>query len=159
MATAEDTDRSTMRYIVNALFVHNDEVLLARRSPHRSAYGGLWSFVGGHVEDGETPSAALLRESREEAGVIPKSFSLLASIPDPNAPQTDPVTYHLYVVTAWEGGEPHPVGDEHTEFRWFSPTEAMALPDLALQEYQPIFKDMIAARTTTRSDRRKHDRQ
>ena len=135
-----------MRHIVNALFVRNDAVLLVRRSPHRSAYGGRWSFVGGHVEDAETLSAALLRESQEEAGVIPTGFSFLASIPDPNAPQTDPVIYHLYVVTAWEGGEPHPIGDEHTEFRWFSPTEAMALRDLALQEYQLIFKDMVGSR-------------
>jgi 8-oxo-dGTP pyrophosphatase MutT (NUDIX family) len=146
MATAEDHDRSTMRHIVNALFVRNDAVLLARRSLRRSAYGGLWSFVGGHVEDGESLSAALLRESQEEAGVIPTGFSFLASISDPNAPQIDPVIYHLYAVTAWEGGEPHPVGDEHTEFRWFSPTEAMALRDLALQEYQPIFKDMVGSR-------------
>jgi 8-oxo-dGTP diphosphatase len=131
-----------MRHIVNALFVHNDQVLLARRSQHRSTYAGLWSFVGGHVEDGESLAEALVRECQEEAGVVPTSLSFLTSISDPNAPQNDPATYHLFAVTAWEAGEPHPVGDEHSEFRWFSPRVAIALPDLALQEYKPVFKYM-----------------
>ena len=131
-----------MREIVNALFVRNDEVLLARRARHRLAYAGLWSFVGGHVEDSESLGEALVRESQEEAAVIPTRFSLLASIADPNAAQNDPITYHLFAVTAWEGGEPHPVGDEHTEFRWFSLTEAIALPDLALQEYKTVLRYM-----------------
>jgi 8-oxo-dGTP diphosphatase len=49
-----------MRTIVNALFVRDGMVLLARRSPHRSTYPGLWSFPGGHVEQGETLAEALV---------------------------------------------------------------------------------------------------
>ena len=40
----------SMRHIVNAVFVRGRKVLLGRRSLHRSAYPGLWSFPGGHVE-------------------------------------------------------------------------------------------------------------
>ncbi len=49
----------------------------------------------------------------------------------------------MYSVTAWEGGEPL-LGDEHTELRWFTPTAAIALPDLALEEYRPLLGNMIA---------------
>lgn len=43
-----------MSNIVNALLVREGTVLLARRSPRRAAYPGLWSFPGGHVEANET---------------------------------------------------------------------------------------------------------
>ena len=46
-----------MRNIVNALLLHEDKILLARRSQHRKAYPDRWSFPGGHVETGETIEA------------------------------------------------------------------------------------------------------
>jgi 8-oxo-dGTP diphosphatase len=134
-----------MRNIVNALFIRDGALLLARRSPHRRAYPGLWSFPGGHVEPHETFVEALVREVREEVGVVPTSFSFLASIADPNASDVDPATYHMYSVTAWKGGEPTPLGDEHTELQWFPLATAIALPDLALDEYRGLFGDMIGA--------------
>jgi mutator protein MutT len=42
----------------------NGEILLIRRSD-----SGTWDLPGGAVEPGETPSAALLREVREETGL------------------------------------------------------------------------------------------
>jgi 8-oxo-dGTP diphosphatase len=132
-----------MRNIVNALFLRDGKVLLARRSPHRSTYPGLWSFPGGHVEHGETLVEALVREIGEEVGVVPTRFCFLVSIADPHASKADPATYHLYRVTAWHGGEPSLRGEEHTELRWFTPGAARALPDLALESYRPIFGGMI----------------
>jgi orotate phosphoribosyltransferase len=127
-----------MRNIVNALFFRDGMVLLVRRSPDRSAYPGLWSFPGGHQEQHETLPEALIREVQEEVGVTSKTYSFLISIVDPNAPETDPATYHMYAVTQWDGGEPALRGEEHTELGWFSPTAAIALPDLALDEYRPL---------------------
>lgn len=131
-----------MRNIVNALFVRDGKVLLARRSPRRSAYPGLWSFPGGHVEQGEALVEALVREIHEEVGVVPTSYSLLAAIADPNASNSDPATYHMYLVTAWERGEPALLGDEHTELQWFPPSAAIVLPDLALEEYRPVIRNI-----------------
>jgi 8-oxo-dGTP diphosphatase len=132
-----------MRNIVNALFVRDGRVLLARRSPHRTTYAGLWSFPGGHQEPGETLIEALVREVQEEVGVTPTNCRFIGTIDDPNTPETDPATYHMYGVTAWEGGEPTLVGNEHTELGWFAVAAASALPDLALETYRSLFTDLI----------------
>jgi mutator protein MutT len=140
-----------MRHIVNALFVRDGKVLLSRRSPHRAAYAGLWSFPGGHVEQGEALIEALIREIREEVGVTPTTFGLIGTIADPNTMTTDPATYHMYAVTAWDGGEPSLVGDEHTELRWLTPAGASDLPSLALTEYRPLFQRAVGIRHERRS--------
>jgi 8-oxo-dGTP diphosphatase len=132
-----------VRDVVNALLVRQGMVLLAKRSPRRKAYPGLWSFPGGHVEADESLAGALDRELREEVGVAPTEYRLLVSIADPNATADDPVTYHMYAVTAWRGGEPTMVGDEHTELRWFKQAAAISLPDLALAEYRPLLREIV----------------
>jgi len=134
-----------VRHIVNALFVRGGKVLLARRSAHRAAYAGLWSFPGGHQEAGETLAEALLREVREEVGVIPTTFRCLGTIDDPNTVGTDPATYHMYAVTAWDGGEPTLVGDEHSDLQWFTKEEVAVLPDLALAEYRALLAGALRA--------------
>ena len=59
--------------VVHLLVTHRgaqgDELLLLRRAPDRVA-GGLWAPPGGHLEPGETPTSAALRECREELGVV-----------------------------------------------------------------------------------------
>jgi len=131
-----------MRHIVNALLVRGSKVLLARRSPGRKAYPGLWSFPGGHVEHDETLEQALVREAREEIGIVPVSHAALGDIDDPNAGSAAPVRYHMYVVSCWEGGEPTIMDDEHTELRWFYPAAALDLADLALEEYRPLLEEL-----------------
>ena len=116
---------------------------MARRSLTRKAYPGLWSFPGGHVEKGESLAKALDRELREEIGVAPIDYKLLGTIADPNTAKDDPVTYHMYAVTAWRGGEPTIIDDEHTELRWFKLAAAISLADLAVAEYRPLLQGIV----------------
>jgi 8-oxo-dGTP diphosphatase len=129
-----------MRNIVNALLLRQGSVLLARRSPHRKAYPGLWSFPGGHVEAGETLEQALIREASEEVNLAPLTYSAVALIADPNT-TSEPITYHMYAVKEWSG-QPNIIDDEHTELRWFTLEEAKALLDLALEDYRSLFDSL-----------------
>ncbi len=131
-----------MRQIVNALLVRRAAVLLAKRSLRRKAYPGVWSFPGGHIEEGESGAEALARELREEIGIAPLNFRLLRSLDDPDTTTDDPVVYHMYLVTDWRGGEPTILDTEHSELRWFTRAAAIALPDLALDAYRPLLLEI-----------------
>jgi 8-oxo-dGTP diphosphatase len=53
---------------VGAVVRRGDEVLLVRQSPGHSL-AGQWTIPWGHVDPGESPMAAALREILEEGGV------------------------------------------------------------------------------------------
>jgi 8-oxo-dGTP diphosphatase len=124
-----------MRTIVNALLLQERAVLLVRRSPQRKAYPGLWSFPGGHVEGNETMIEALIRELREEIAIVPTTYAYLGALSDARC------GYHIYSVMAWSGA-PTLVGNEHTELTWFTLEKAVALPDLALDQYRFLFRKL-----------------
>jgi 8-oxo-dGTP diphosphatase len=131
-----------MRTIVNGLLTLKGRLLLAKRGPHRASYPRLWTFPGGHVEANETLPGALVRELREEIGISPTAYTYIGAITDPNTPPSDRVTYHMYSVTAWEGGEPTLRGDEHSELAWIALEAAASMRDLALEEYRALFKKL-----------------
>ena len=54
----------TRDFTVAVFVVHRDHVLL-----HRHAKLGLWLPPGGHIEPGELPDEAAVREVMEEAGI------------------------------------------------------------------------------------------
>ncbi len=47
-----------------------------RIAPHRGAWGGHYNGVGGHIERGEHPANAAVRELQEESGITPESIRL-----------------------------------------------------------------------------------
>ncbi len=55
--------------VAAALVDKRGRILLAQR-PAGKPMAGLWEFPGGKLEPGETPEAALVRELREELGII-----------------------------------------------------------------------------------------
>lgn len=73
--------------VVAALIISEDtrRFLLCQRPAHK-ARGGLWEFVGGKVEPGETRAQAIVRECREELGVTiepgEEMLSVLHEYPD-----------------------------------------------------------------------------
>lgn len=57
-----------MTEVAVGIIMRDDEVLLCQRKA-RARYGAKWEFPGGKVEEGETPSACILRELKEELGI------------------------------------------------------------------------------------------
>lgn len=60
---------NTQRIIVNGILEHGNRVLIARRSMTKKIAPGKYHLPGGHVEFGETPEDAIVREFAEEFGI------------------------------------------------------------------------------------------
>ena len=69
---------------VGAVVRREDSVLLVRQSPGHSLEG-QWTIPWGQIDQGESPTSAVLREIEEEAGVIARIEGLLGvqELPDP----------------------------------------------------------------------------
>ncbi|HEV8594711.1 MAG TPA: NUDIX hydrolase [Thermoplasmata archaeon] len=80
---------------VSALLLDGDRVLLIRRkaSPNR----GRWTFPGGTVQLGETLSAAVVREVREETGLAVEPLEVVDAT-DVIVPETVRPDYHFVLV-------------------------------------------------------------
>ncbi len=62
-----------------SFLLHQEKVLLIRIAEDRGPWSGLLNGVGGHIERGEDPRSAALREIKEETGLILSPSSLYLS--------------------------------------------------------------------------------
>ena len=121
---------------VGALFIRPDgKVLLGLRAPSKKVWPGHWDTIGCRVEDGESLDDALVREAREEVGVTPTRFNLIATVRERQPELCGDALHHIYAVTSWEGGEPANICDEHTELKWFSVGEMRGLANIVDPDY------------------------
>lgn len=124
--------------VVGALIVQSQRILLGQRSAARTFYPGVWDVFGGHVEPGEQHTQTLVRELQEELGITPTAWEVLETISLPAGEGADPVTVHLYFVTAWTGTPVNRQLEEHSAIGWFSKEQAAQLP-LAHPAYPMLF--------------------
>ena len=103
--------------VVAALIWQDGKFLICRRPPHK-ARGGLYEFVGGKVEAGETKEQALIRECREELDVTVEPgeiyMELVHEYPD--------MTVDLTLISS-RIVEGTPKLLEHTDIHWIAPSE------------------------------------
>lgn len=119
--------------VVALALVGPDGRVLMQRRPEKAMHGGLWEFPGGKVEHGESHTAALLREIREEIAIDlhpddlhRAGFADAGHLP---AEQTSAVAITLYACRRWSGD---PICIEGEEIGWIAPHDlaSLAMPPL-----------------------------
>jgi 8-oxo-dGTP diphosphatase len=85
-----------------ALIDADGRVLIAERPPGRRM-AGLWEFPGGKVEAGERPEETLIRELKEELGIIVREPCLAPLTFASHAYEDFHLLMPLYVCRRWEG--------------------------------------------------------
>ena len=90
-----------------ALIDADGRVLLQQRPAHKE-HGGLWEFPGGKLHEGESPEAALIRELKEELGIVVPSRCLAPLTFASHTYETYHLLMPLYACRNWEG-EPGPL--------------------------------------------------
>lgn len=139
MTKTPDTYRETIVYAL----IQNQQILMAKRLKSDDVYFGQYVIPGGKVESVDLESenylsAALLRETHEELGIIPTRFEYLFSN---NYPIIPDVLLHFFVVTKWTGEitnqEPH-----KESFMWVSLDQVLAsTPFISVQEAIRAIRD------------------
>ncbi len=109
-----------MTEVVAALIRENGKFLICQR-PVTKSCALLWEFVGGKVEQGETKEQALVRECREELGIIIQAGDVFTEV----VHEYPDITVHLTLFNASiKKGVPQKL--EHNDIRWITPSQ---IPD------------------------------
>ena len=99
--------------------------LMHRRPAHKHD-GGLWEFPGGKVEPGEMPADALVREAKEELGIVldPAELNAVCFAQEPLDYSQAPIVILLYTASRWSGT---PAALEGGAVAWFAPEDIAGL--------------------------------
>lgn len=101
---------------------------------HRHKRLGIWLQPGGHLDAGEQPWEAALRETREETGLIgahPTGGPALVHVDVHDAPKGHTHLDARYLLHAGDE-EPSPAPGESPDVAWFTWDEAVAVADPGL---------------------------
>jgi 8-oxo-dGTP diphosphatase len=107
-----------------ALIDPDSRVLIAQR-PEGKPMAGLWEFPGGKVEPGERPEETLIRELREELGIVVNEACLAPLTFASHLYPDFHLLMPLYVCRRWEGSvEPQ----EKQKLKWVRPKDLRGYP-------------------------------
>lgn len=123
-----------------ALIDPDGRVLIAQRPPGKSM-AGLWEFPGGKVEKGERPEDTIIRELREELGIVVRETCLAPFVFASHSYEAFHLLMPLFLCRRWEGTV---APQEAQEIKWVRPRDLATYPmppaDLPLI---PLLRDLI----------------
>lgn len=121
-------------------FIERSGRILLGRRPLGKSQGGLWEFIGGKLEPGETPEQALARECLEEIALPIVNEAYVTSVIHEYPERT--IRLHLVACNPVAGAEPTAL--EHSELGWYSLAELETL-DLcpADRELLPLLRNWL----------------
>jgi 8-oxo-dGTP diphosphatase len=118
--------------VVGAIIRDGDRYLVGQRAAHKTQ-GGLWEFMGGKIEPGETPEQALARECREELDLAIENERIVDSVIHEYPEKTIRLT--LISCTPKQGSIPR--ANEHQSIRWVTTDEVREM------DFAPADKELI----------------
>jgi 8-oxo-dGTP pyrophosphatase MutT (NUDIX family) len=124
-----DRDADPVHFTASAVVVGTRGTVL-----HRHRRLGRWLQPGGHIDAGETPAEAALRESTEETGLgveHPAQGPMLIHLDVHDAAEGHTHLDVRYVIVAGDE-DPKPGPGESPDARWFSWSQAYSIADPAL---------------------------
>ncbi len=107
-----------------ALIDADGRVLIAQR-PEGKSMAGLWEFPGGKVDPGERPEDALIRELKEELGIVVNEACLAPLTFASHTYEDFHLLMPLYVCRRWEGMV---TPRENQELAWVRPNKLRDYP-------------------------------
>ncbi|MBI4054149.1 MAG: NUDIX hydrolase [Candidatus Doudnabacteria bacterium] len=112
---------------------YDGKILMLRRSEKKPSEGGKWGFPAGKINGEETEVRALIREVREETGIIldPTQIIFVKTV-YVRYPAFDFVS-HLFFYEFFQETEIVLNRQEHSEYAWIEPAVALNM-DLILHE-------------------------
>ena len=116
----------------------NKYLMLYRNKKKNDMNQGKWLGVGGHIEEGETPLQAIIRETKEETGLDLKSAEYRAIINFVNDDYVEII--YQYTSSDFTG---EVIDCDEGELRWFDKSEVLSLPMWEGDKYflNPLIKN------------------
>ncbi len=126
-----DSPRQPKRDVVSAVLERDGRFLLGKRSPHKGA-GGYWCPITGGVEAGEAQAEAIVREVREETGLVVRAVAKVAECDTHDGR----CVMHWWRVLSLYDAPARLENDEHTELAWVTLEE--------MKRLSPMFPEDVA---------------
>jgi 8-oxo-dGTP diphosphatase len=117
---------------VAAILERDGRFLLGKRGLHKQSAPGYWCPVSGRVEPGESQADAVVREVREETGLVVRAIAKVAKCDT----RDGSAVIHWWRVQPLDAAPAHLANDEHTELLWVSIEE--------MKRLSPIFEEDVA---------------
>ncbi len=116
-----------MLEVVSCFVEHDREILLLHRQDHKNE-GNTWGVPAGKKIDNETLLEGVIREIKQETGFIIQTdmFSYYGKV-FVRYPNKDFI-YHMFHTEMNKKKKVELNYDEHKDFRWISPKEALGMP-------------------------------
>ena len=109
--------------VVGAIIKDDDRFLVGQR-PADKSQGGMWEFMGGKIEPGETPEQALARECREELALEIEDERIIGSV----VHEYPDKTIRLTLISCSPKSGSVPAALEHQQIRWVTRAEMNDMP-------------------------------
>src|SRR5262249_18470213 len=113
--------------VVSCFLERNGTFLLLRRHDHKPQ-GGTWGAPAGKVGENESPVSAMVRELREETGILVSENDLKLEEKLYVRYEDYDFTYYTFRLAAPSDQAITLNPEEHTEYAWVTPEASLALP-------------------------------